>query len=257
MKTTKRLGYPLFLVLTPQQEVLWVQDALEEITGYSVQEIVGLPMAELGDRAQHPDNFSALVRTLNTPTTFSGRAHFRRKDGQTEDCVLDIRPLFDRRGRLQNYILYGVPDGGLSASEMAAIEAQTVAAAEADCPYMSVEAIHGTWAKLLNLINQEGMYRNASLKLPDIAQELKINRTYLSRVIRHFAGTSINQVLNRYRMAAVRRELVDADAAFVTLEAIGERCGFGSERSFYRVFKAMEGVTPRDFVRKNGVIRPR
>lgn len=44
---------------------------------------------------------------------------------------------------------------------------------------------------------------------------------------------------------------MDGEAARISIQAIGEECGFNNKTSFYRAFKKIENTTPYNYLRQN------
>lgn len=102
--------------------------------------------------------------------------------------------------------------------------------------------------KLKNLFRDQEVYRNPNLKLSDVADELKVAPHYLSQYLNDNIGKSFPAFVNRYRVEAAEEMLKTNDQ--LTLEAIGNECGFKSNSSFYTSFKKFKGVTPATFKRE-------
>lgn len=241
---------PSMFMLTATQKVLWVQDDFLVATGYSPSQIIGQPFAALGDK-QFPKDYWQLMTVLDALKPYRGKVHFRHAIGLVYECFLEIRPFFDEKRALRNYIIYGIPAQGLSLEDTDDIEKMVIHECQENLPQFDLNEAHHVWSKLLHIIHKDKLYRCPDLTLPDLAAQLHLNRTYLSEVLQHFAGYSIKHLLNQFRVTEARTSLLLPENQGLTLDAIGKASGFGSERSFYRVFKQFEGVTPRQFKLKN------
>ena len=82
------------------------------------------------------------------------------------------------------------------------------------------------------------------LSLSEVASALGYNEKYLSRCINQSAGFGFSTLISVLRMEAARYLLKNTDR---TILDIGLECGFGSERTFYRKFKEIAGVTPSEY----------
>ena len=56
-------------------------------------------------------------------------------------------------------------------------------------------------------------------------------------------GTNLTQYIHKVRLEHVKEKLLQDEK----LETIAVTCGFGSLRSFLRIFKQYEGVTPTQY----------
>ena len=100
--------------------------------------------------------------------------------------------------------------------------------------------------RIRQLMEQQQLYLNSDLKLEDIASALGLNRSYVSDCINSHTGDSFSQFVNGYRIEYAKRVLrsePDTKVASLYLAA-----GFSSEQSFYRNFKSLTGMTPKEWI---------
>lgn len=95
---------------------------------------------------------------------------------------------------------------------------------------------------LERLMQEEHLYKQANLKLPDLAKELGISPHLLSQFLNENLQQSFSHYINQYRVAAAERLFQTHD--HFTLEAIGFEAGFSSKSTFYATFKKLRGQTP-------------
>ena len=105
-------------------------------------------------------------------------------------------------------------------------------------------------AMLMQRINQvmeeQKLYRNSELKLQDLAAVLGTNRRFVSDCINSQMGCTFSQYVNIYRInyaKHVLRQRPDKKIADVYIES-----GFANEISFYRTFKSVTGMTPKEWL---------
>ena len=65
----------------------------------------------------------------------------------------------------------------------------------------------------------------------------------ISRYFKEMSGMNLTQYIHRVRLTHVKQKLMQGEK----LESIAIACGFGSQRSFLRIFKQYEGVTPSQY----------
>ncbi len=99
--------------------------------------------------------------------------------------------------------------------------------------------------QLAAVMHEEKLYKNPSLKLPDVAQKLNILPHRLSQLMNENLGKSFSLFINEYRVNEAKQQLLTNDN--FTLEAIGYECGFNSKSSFYATFKKLAGTTPAKY----------
>lgn len=100
---------------------------------------------------------------------------------------------------------------------------------------------------LLHLMEQENLYRKSDLKLNDVAARLNTNVKYVSQLIKLRTGHSFTGFVNTYRINEFKHRILDEQARHLTIIAIAEECGFNSKATFNRVFKEMEGTSPKAY----------
>lgn len=237
-----------FFVLDVGQCLMWTNTSFTDITGHDNSQITGLGLSALANKMEFAHNYHLITDTLWDFKNYQGQGHFVNQQGETELCQLDIRPVFDHRGRLKCFIGYGVDNASVRDMAIPKLKQQVITSVQADCPKMTVEQAHVLWTKILHLICNEGIYRTANIKLKDIAYALKTNTTYVSQVINHFAQFNFHQLINEQRVLEARKQLLLPENKYLTIDAIAEQCGFKSRATFYRVFKAELNMTPKEFV---------
>lgn len=107
-------------------------------------------------------------------------------------------------------------------------------------------AIAAPWVER---IEAESWWREPQLSLADVARRLGTNQTYVSRAINEGVGVNFNALINRMRVAAVRRS-IDADGGAKDLLSVAFDAGFASKASFNRAFLDHAGMTPSAYRRR-------
>jgi two-component system response regulator YesN len=83
-----------------------------------------------------------------------------------------------------------------------------------------------------------------SLSLEDIAHELAVNKSHLSRTFRKETGVTLMEYINRFRVEKAKELLTFTD--LLTYE-VAEEVGFKDSTYFSIVFKKVAGVSPTDY----------
>lgn len=78
----------------------------------------------------------------------------------------------------------------------------------------------------------------------DVAESLKVERTYLCKRFKHYTGQSINEYVTSMKIDEAKRLLVMTDK---TLSAIADYLAFSSQSYFQNVFKKLTGLTPLEY----------
>lgn len=99
--------------------------------------------------------------------------------------------------------------------------------------------------RLCKLMNEQKPYLDSNLKLQDVADLLHSNRTYISDCIKTARGQSFTQFINAYRLDEAMKQLQQYPEKKIS--AVWSEAGFATESSFFRAFKAANGVTPNEW----------
>lgn len=82
------------------------------------------------------------------------------------------------------------------------------------------------------------------LSLESVAEHFFLNKQYLARLFKKQYGVTLVTYLQQVRITHAKRMLRFTDK---TIEEIAWECGVGELNYFSRVFKKLEGVSPREF----------
>ena len=98
----------------------------------------------------------------------------------------------------------------------------------------------------LEMLMNDGLYRDSSLSLDKAAGLLSTNRTYLSQVVNELSGKSFSAYVSEYRLNEAVELLSDPNNTDA-LKTIGAKVGFSSPSNFYTLFRQKVGVSPSIF----------
>lgn len=99
--------------------------------------------------------------------------------------------------------------------------------------------------KLGVLFEEKELHKNSDLKLPELAQLVDVKTHYLSQYFNDNINKSFATYLNEYRISSAIKMIESNN--LLTIEAIGNECGFRSNSSFYSAFKKVKGLTPAQY----------
>lgn len=99
--------------------------------------------------------------------------------------------------------------------------------------------------QIVRLIEDEQLYKRKDLRIGDVATELATNKTYVSAMINNISGMNFSDLINGYR---IRDALVlMREHPEMPLADVADQCGFSSQTTFRRCFKAQTGRTPSEW----------
>ncbi len=105
--------------------------------------------------------------------------------------------------------------------------------------------------ELTRLMQDEQLYRQNDLSLPDLAQALGISVHQLSELLNVHLDANFYEFINGYRLKLACSLLEDPKCQLRVLD-IAFESGFNNKNSFYRVFKDGLGVTPNQYRERLG-----
>ena len=89
----------------------------------------------------------------------------------------------------------------------------------------------------------EENYADASLSVNGIAEAFGQQAPYISRLFKEYTGDTPSHYIHRVRLERAKELLLSGER----IEGIVEQCGYGSQRTFLRIFKQYEGITPGQY----------
>ena len=105
--------------------------------------------------------------------------------------------------------------------------------------------------KIEILLTRDKIYEDPELSLTHMAKLLKTNPSIISKVVNQGFKMNFNDLINFYRVEAVKEKLIAGEQKLQTLLGIAFDCGFNSKATFNRAFKKFAKVTPKEWLDKN------
>lgn len=98
--------------------------------------------------------------------------------------------------------------------------------------------------KIQKLMDLDKVYHEQSFSRADLAREVGVSESVLSKVINAHFGKSFPRLLNEYRVEDAKRMLNDPH---IPVQVIAVEVGFNSIASFNRAFREVTGESPTSF----------
>ena len=111
------------------------------------------------------------------------------------------------------------------------------------------DAAKALMERINKLMEEQKLYQNSELKLQDVAALLGTNRRFISDSINSQAGCSFAQYVNTYRIEHAKRLL--RQNAGQKIADVYYESGFANETTFFRTFKSVTGMTPKEWLSKS------
>jgi AraC-like DNA-binding protein len=102
-------------------------------------------------------------------------------------------------------------------------------------------------------MEEDRIWLNTDLNLGKLAQYCGVAPKTLSTVLNQHLGTSFTDFVNRYRVDAVKERIVLPESRQLTIAGLAYECGFNSLPTFQRAFKAVTGMSPREYLSRNSL----
>ncbi|HTE29530.1 MAG TPA: helix-turn-helix domain-containing protein [Chryseolinea sp.] len=103
---------------------------------------------------------------------------------------------------------------------------------------------------LQKTMEEDHAYLNPNLSLAVLADTTGLSQRVISIVLNQHMQKSFNNFVNEYRVRECTEKMTRQEGSNLTIAGIALECGFSSQATFQRVFKAMTGLTPREYISK-------
>ena len=140
----------------------------------------------------------------------------------------------------------------VSGQQKAITEDAEVISVEPVLKKQSDQQLSGWKEKILEQMKAHKAYEDPELSLATVARELKTNPAVISRTINQGFEQNFNDFVNQFRIDAVKEMLDKGEHKKQTLLGIAFDCGFNSKATFNRAFKKATGLSPKEWLEKNG-----
>lgn len=233
-----------------KKQILWVNNDFTEITGFSLSEAIGQnPGKLLQGKNTDPRDVQRIGEALAAKVPFKDEILNYRKNGDPYTCRLVIHPVFNAREELCNYIAFEVDGDKVKEEEL------EIPLMELDNKYSSsslkgVEEVQ-LFLKLKHYLEKQQAFLDPNLTLKYTADHLHTNTKYLSQVVNHLSNHNFQYFINTFRVSDAKSKLLCDEFQHLTLYGIALQCGFKNKSTFYKVFKEVTNLTPREFIMLN------
>lgn len=116
---------------------------------------------------------------------------------------------------------------------------------------LSDEKLYEIKEVVTHAFESKQVYLDADLNIQKLAVMVEINPSLLSAAINQLFGKNFRNFVNSYRLNHVKKRLTDPAYSHMSIIGIALESGFNSEASFYRIFKTVEGMSPKEYLSKS------
>lgn len=228
-----------------ERRIQWVNDDFTNITGYTFEEVIGQKPSILQGKNTTKSSIERIRKGLEGLAPFKADIINYRKDGEEYLCRLVIHPIFNIEDQLTNFIAFEV-DG--SQTDDRHISLMQVRRRYHSSGLDNLKEIE-LFAKLTILFERQKIHLDPNLKLGDIAKKINTNSKYLSQVVNNQTNNNLIHFVNLYRIEEAKRKIVSEEYQHLTTYGVAQTCGFKNKSTFYKVFKEITNMTPKDYIK--------
>ncbi len=226
------------------RKILWVNDDFTVITGYHLSEVLGKKPSIL----QGPDTEKSVVdrirKALNNKVPVKDEITNYTKDGRIYPCRLVIYPVFNEVNELVNFIAFEV-DASM-VKEVDSIPLLNINEKYKSSSLKGIEEVK-LFFKFRSLIQNQNLHLKPRVTLKEIADQLSTNTKYLSQVVNHQTNMNFQTFINTYRIKEAKKMIDQKQHEHLTFFGIALQCGFKNKSTFYKVFKELTNLTPKEY----------
>lgn len=119
-------------------------------------------------------------------------------------------------------------------------------------PLMDAKTAEMMKKDVITYINQEKPFLTPNLSLRALADQIQTHPNKLSWLLNEHMGKNFNDFINHYRVEYFKNLATDPSNAHISLIGLAFESGFNSKTAFNTFFKKEVGMTPVEFLKKNG-----
>jgi AraC-like DNA-binding protein len=98
--------------------------------------------------------------------------------------------------------------------------------------------------QITTLLEEEKVYLNPHLSISDFTERIGTNRRYVSEAVNQCSNMNFMNLINSYRIKYACNLIIETA---MPIKQIMLESGFSSESTFFRAFKTITGITPKEF----------
>jgi YesN/AraC family two-component response regulator len=107
---------------------------------------------------------------------------------------------------------------------------------------------------LLRFIGEEEPFLIPNLSLRSLADQVEIHPNKLSWLLNERMGKNFNEFINHYRIEYFKKLAFNPENSHISLLGLAYESGFNSKTVFNTYFKKETGLTPKEYLKKNGSV---
>ncbi len=196
--------------------------------GYRHRDVVGRKLSFLQGALTTPESTILMRQKLLEGVDFEINIVNYRKNGEAFSCRMVITPVLSDE-KLTHYVAFKD-------------NIETISSATPPDEDLVL------FEKIKTYFQTHQACKNPQLQVADIAEPLGVSSRRLGEVLKRCNDQSFSEFVNTSRIKEALKMLRDPESQHLTIEAIGQKCGFNSKSVFHTAFKKETGKTPKAFL---------
>ncbi len=109
------------------------------------------------------------------------------------------------------------------------------------------ERIKDDFIEINQVIKQKELFKKVNLTILDVSSYVDFHPKRISQVINLHENRNFSSYINSFRVQEAERMLTQTKYDYLSIEGIGIEAGFNSKSAFYKSFKSITKLTPREY----------
>ncbi len=103
--------------------------------------------------------------------------------------------------------------------------------------------------QIIHLLEHKKIYKDTNLSIFTLADQLNVNKTYISEAVNNVLHIRLNDFINEFRINELLKLFQNEEYKKYSIDSIYKEVGFVSKGTFYQYFKQVTGVTPAYYLK--------
>lgn len=110
-----------------------------------------------------------------------------------------------------------------------------------------LDSLKSVYLRIVAVMERQKPYTNPNLTVDELSRMTGVNRNAVSKAINTIGGRNFNGWIASYRVKYLNELFNMSGDLSLPLEELAPKAGFASRSSFYRQFKMITGLTPKQY----------
>ena len=111
----------------------------------------------------------------------------------------------------------------------------------------NLETTKQEYLYIKDTIEEKRLYAKQNITLRDLAVSLQMKEKKISTLIKLHSKTTFYHFINHFRVEEFKKSMKSTKSKQLSVFGMAQEVGFSSKSTFYSAFKAVEGMTPKEY----------